>query len=424
MLNESNFWQTTISSSGFPFQPLPVRVDVVVIGAGFSSLSAALTLAKAGVSVAVVEAETVGWGASSRNGGMVLTGMKLGIETIIQRYGIERARCLFTLSLEAINTVEQIVLDEKIDCAFSRCGHLEVAWKPKHFEGYTRAAELLEKEFGYKVRILSRADQHEEIGSELYYGGMVDTLSAGVNPAQFVMGLAMAAAKAGAVLFEHTRILKVEPQSGKFLVHTSKGDIVAEKVFVGTSGYSGLAVPSLQKRIAPIGSYIIATAPIPEALARELNPHNRMIFDSKHYLYYFRLTPDQRLLFGGRAVFKPETVRSIQESSVILQKALLEVFPQLMNIPIDYVWGGSLDFSMDNMPHTGNLDGLYYSLGYAGHGVAFATHLGSFLARQMLGQVVDNPLDGLAFHEFPFYAGMPLYLPLAGLYYRWLDLIS
>ena len=424
MLTEANYWQSTILDPQFSSQSMPAKVDCVVIGAGFSGLSAALTLARSGASVAVFESQSIGWGASSRNGGMVLTGLKLGAETLIHQYGKERARRLFALSLESIDTVEKLVHEETIDCSFSRCGHLEIAWKPQHFDAYSRTADLMEKEFGHHVRIISRADQHNEIGSDLYHGGLVDDFSAGINPAQFVLGLAKAAEKAGAVLFENTRVDQVEAQAGGYSVKTSRGTVLAEKVFVGTSGYSGSAVPFIQKRIAPIGSYIIATAPLSDAQAREIIPNNRMIFDSKHFLYYFRLTPDQRLLFGGRAVFSPETESSIRDSSPYLSQALIQVYPQLKNVPVEYVWGGSLDFAMDSMPHTGKLDNLYFSVGYAGHGVAFATHLGGLVARQMLGEKMDNPLDGLSFPVYPFHALVSNYMPLAGWYYRWLDLIS
>jgi glycine/D-amino acid oxidase-like deaminating enzyme len=421
MLKESNYWLTTIQQASSPDQALPGRADVVVVGGGFSGLSCALTLAKAGISVAVLEAERMGWGASSRNGGMVLTGMKLDVETLIRRYGRERARQMFALSLEAINTVENIVNEEKIDCAFSRCGHLEMAWKPAHFEAFTRGAEMMAKEFGHPVQIISRADQHAEIGSQRYHGGLLDELSASVNPAQLAMGLAKAARSAGARMCERTRVLGVEAQGPKFVVHTGKGDIKAEKVFVGTSGYTGQAISSLQKRLVPIGSYIIATAALPDGLAKQVSPHNRMIFDSKNYLYYFRLTPDQRMLFGGRAVFRPESESSIRDSAPILRKAMIDVYPQLKEFPVEYAWGGSLDFAIDNMPHLGELDGIQYALGYAGHGVAFATHFGRLAARKMIGESVENPLEGLAFHPFPFYAGTAWYLPLVGWYYKLLD---
>lgn len=366
----------------------------------------------------------MGWGASSRNGGMVLTGLKVGSETLIKKYGHERARRMFALSLESINTVERLVKEENIECAFARCGHLELAWKPAHFESYARAAELMEKEFGHKLCIVPRGEQASEISSERYYGGIVDEISAGINPAQFVHGLARAAARAGAGMYEGTRVQGIEKQAGRFKISTSRGEISAEKVFVGTSGYTGPVTTELQRRIAPIGSYIIATAPLPENLASQVIPHNRMVFDSKHYLYYFRLTPDRRMLFGGRAVFKAESDEAVRVSEPILQKAMLEVFPQLKGLPVEYSWGGSLDFAMDSMPHTGELGGLNFAYAYAGHGVAFATHLGGLVAAKMLGQVVENPLEGLPFPAYPFHTGAPWYMPLAGLYYRFLDLIS
>jgi glycine/D-amino acid oxidase-like deaminating enzyme len=425
MLNETNFWLSTTSRPNFPATGLPTRVDLAVIGGGFSGLSAARILARAGAKVAVLEAQTMGWGASSRNGGMVLTGMKLGVETLIKKYGRERAKRLFALSLAAIDCVEEIVQAESIDCNFGRCGHLETAWKPAHFDGYARAAEMLEKEVGHTVRIVPKADIHSEIGSDLYHGGMVDETSAGINPARFVFGLANAAAQAGALILENTEVYDITKNHSDYTMKTSRGTLRAGQVFVGTSGYTSRTTPAIQKRIIPIGSYIIATAPLPDALAAEVSPRNRMIFDSKHFLYYFRLTPDNRMLFGGRAAFMPETAAATRNSAEILQRGMIEVFPQLRDIPVEYVWGGNLDFSFDIMPHAGNLDGLWHAIGYAGHGVAFATHLGKTIAQQMLGEKVENPLADLPFPRIPFYNGNPLiHLPAAWLYYSLLDMIE
>jgi glycine/D-amino acid oxidase-like deaminating enzyme len=425
MLHESNFWLTTVEKPSFPELSLPEKVDVAVIGGGFSGLSAARTLAKGGASVAVLEAETMGWGASGRNGGMVLPGMKLGTETLVRKFGIERARRMFQMSLESIDTVEKIVTEERIDCSFNRPGHLEVAWKPGHYEGFVRAAELMDREFGHRVRLVSKGELGAELGSDLYHGAIVDEVSGGLNPAQYVTGLARAAANAGAVMFEGAQVGKVEGKQGNFLVSTSRGALVADKVFVGTSGYTRKATPGLQRRIIPIGSYIIATEPLSMELAREVSPRNRMIFDSKNFLYYFRLTPDNRMLFGGRAAFTPETPGSTRQSAEILRRGMLQVFPQLKDAAVEYVWGGTLDFAYDMMPHTGTMNGINYSVGYAGHGVAFASHLGQTVARQMLGEGVENPLDGLPFPQVPLYNGNPaLHLMVAGLYYRFLDWTS
>jgi len=421
--NKSNYWLTTAQPYLFPVTPLIEKVNVVVIGGGLTGLSAALTLANSGVSVGVLEAQTMGWGASSRNGGMVLTGLKVGIEALAKRYGYNVARRLFDLSLESINTVEKIVEDEKIQCSFSRSGHLELAWKARHFEGFESSAELMAKEYNHNLVVLPRTKLHDEIGSDRYFGGILDQKSAGINPAQFVFGLAGAAEKAGALLYENTIVKGVAKQGNNYSVLTDRGEIIAERVFVGTSGYTGNAIKPLQKRLAPIGSYIIATAPLVDSLAKEVIPNNRMVFDSKNYLYYFRLTPDQRMLFGGRAVFGPETPDSINTSAPILHKSMLDVFPQLHDVSVEYVWGGSLDFAIDSMPHMGNLHGFDYSLGYAGHGVAFATHLGKISANKILGLPVENPLEGLPFQPFPLYNGNPWFLPLAAWYYKMLDLL-
>lgn len=426
MLNESNFWLTTVDKPAFTEIPLPEGVDVAVVGGGFTGLSAARTLAKSGASVAVLDAETMGWGASCRNGGMVLTGLKLGAETLIRKYGLERAQRLFALSLASIATVEQTIREEGIECSFSRCGHLEVAWKAGHFSGFEQAAEIMDKHFGHKVRVVPRAELAAEIGSDLYHGALADETSGGLNPGQYVMGLARAAAGAGAQMHERTAVLQVETAQGsRVAIQTSRGKLTAGQVLIGTSGYTRGATPALQKRIIPIGSYIIVTEPLPGDLAHSVSPRGRMIFDSKNFLYYFRLTPENRMLFGGRAAFTPETPLSIRKSAEILRLGMVKVFPQLRDMAVEYVWGGTLDFAYDVMPHTGVLDGVHYSLGYAGHGVAFATHLGQLVARRILGERVENPLDGLAFPPVPLYRGNPvLHLPLAGLYYRFLDLIS
>ncbi len=410
--------------------PLPERVDVAVIGAGFTGLSAALQLARKGVSVAVLEAETIGWGASSRNGGMVLTGMKLPVGKLLARYGRETTRRLYAASLASIACVEQIVREENIDCDFSRCGHLEVACKPKHFDDFRRSAELVARECDHTLRTVPKDKLGAEIGSAIYHGGLVDDASAGLNPARYVAGLARAAMKANAKVFERVRVEKIErdaKQSGaSFRLATSRGSLQAANIFVATSGYTSYATPALQKKIVPIGSYIIATEPLAEELAREVSPRNRMIFDSKNYLYYYRLTPDRRMLFGGRARFFPETPQTIRESAEILRQGMISVYPQLREAPVEYAWGGTLDFAFDIMPHAGRLGGLYYALGYAGHGVAMATYLGKIMGSVIAGGAEKNPFEGLPFPGAPLglYDGRPWFLPLAGAWYKFLDWIT
>jgi glycine/D-amino acid oxidase-like deaminating enzyme len=430
-MHEKNYWLTTVEmpvSDGS--RPLPEVADVAVIGAGFTGLSAARTLAKRGAKVAVLESESIGWGASSRNGGMVLTGMKLGVNKLISMYGRERTRRMYAASLASMDCVEQIVQEEGIACDFSRCGHLEVACKQKHFDDYQRQAEVIEVEFNHKLRVVQRSELSAEIGSSIYYGGMVDEVSAGCNPAQYVAGLGRSAMKAGAEVFEHTRVQKIERDSRQgeagWKLATSRGPLWAHEVFVGTSGYTSSTTPALQKKIIPIGSFIITTEVLPEALARELSPRNRMIYDSKNYLYYYRLTPDRRMLFGGRAAFFPENDQTIRSSAEILRRGMIGVYPQLRDARVEYVWGGTLDFAFDIMPHAGQMDGMYYAVGYAGHGVAMATYQGQKIAELMAGDKPENPFVGIPFPGAPLglYNGKPWFLPFAGAWYKVLDWVS
>jgi glycine/D-amino acid oxidase-like deaminating enzyme len=431
VIQEQNYWLTTVQMpTPDQSRALPDTADVVVIGAGFTGLSAARTLAQKGVKVIVLEGETIGWGASSRNGGMVLTGMKLGVNQLISMYGRERTQRMYAASLASIDCVEKLVGEENIACDLARSGHLEVACKQAHFDDYARQVEVIGREFNHELKIVPRSELRSEIGSDIYYGGMVDVTSVGLNPARYVAGLGAAAIRAGACVYEKTRVEEIgratRQGNAGWNLTTSKGKLWARDVFVATSGYTSQATPSLQKKIIPIGSYIIATEVLPDAVARELSPRNRMIYDSKNYIYYYRLTPDNRMLFGGRAAFFPESGDTIRKSAEILRRGMIEVYPQLRDTKVEFVWGGTLDFAFDIMPHAGQMEGMYYALGYAGHGVAMATYQGQLMARRIVGESPDNPFDGIPFRGAPLglYDGRPWFLPFAGAYYKFLDWVS
>jgi glycine/D-amino acid oxidase-like deaminating enzyme len=430
-IKERNYWLDTVAEPAIGVTgSLPGKVDVAVVGGGFCGLSAARVLAQRGVRVALFEAESLGWGASCRNGGMVLTGMKLPVPTLIKRYGREAVRRMYGASLESIDIVERIVKEEGIDCNFSRCGHLEVACKQAHFDDYAAAAARIKSEFNHELRIVPKSALQTEIGSKIYFGGMVDETSAGVNPARYVHGLAKAAQRHGACLFDHTRVTSVSPQpdgsSGSFCVETTRGSLSAKEVLLASGAYTTEATLALRKKVIPIGSYIIATEILPDSLAAEVSPRNRMIYDSKHFLYYYRLTPDNRMLFGGRAAFFPESENTVRESAELLRKGMIEVYPQLQDVKVEYVWGGTLDFAMDVMPHSGKIDGMYFALGFAGHGVAAATWMGAKLAGVICGDPDDNPFSRIPFPGAPIglRSGNTWALPLAGAYYKVLDWLT
>lgn len=427
MLKQQIYWHTTVQMpDDSNLTPLPEKVDVAIIGGGYTGLSAARTFAKNGVKVAVLEANTIGWGASSRNGGMVLTGLKLGMKTVLKKHGRDIAKRLFQCSLDSIDTVEQIIKEENIDCGFARYGHLLATNKPKHYDALQDEVEFMQKEFNHKVLLISRAEQHAEIGSTIYHGALLDEVSGGLNPAQYVAGLAGAAEKAGATLHARARVNKLGRSGKRFVLETERGLLNAESVFVATSGYTGHVTKNLQKKVIPIGSFIIATEKLSDDLVKELIPMGRMIFDYKHYLNYFRLW-NNRMIFGGRAAFFPETSNTIQRSADILRREMIQVYPQLKDTKIEYVWGGTLDFAFDMMTHVGEVDGMYYSLGYAGHGVAMATYLGRTVAEAMLkGSIKEHPFASFSFPDAPLglYNGFPWFLPFAGAWHKILDWIE
>ena len=422
-MNETPYWWDTVTFPAGEAEPPGGAFDVAVIGAGITGLSAALELARRGLRVAVLETHSLGWGASSRNGGQVLTGLHAGPELLIKRYGHDLAKRMFDASLQAMDDVERITTTEGIDCDFVRAGHLEVAAKLGHFPGFIEGAASLEQHFGHRVELLTRDQLAAELGTDVYHGAILDERSATVNPARYTAGLAEAARRHGARLFDHAAVDKLAREGGRWRVITRRGALLAEHIFVATSGYTGAVTPAFQKRIVPFGSYIIATEPLPTEVAQALIPHRRAVFDSNQFLHYYRLSTDNRMLFGGRAGFFPETPQTVRESAAILKQDLVRLFPQTSGAEVTHVWGGTLDFAFDEMPHAGEMDGLHYALGYAGHGVALATYLGTRMGAALAGEAVENPFTEIAFPSAPLglYDGRPWFLPALSVYFRLLD---
>ena len=423
-MKEYPYWWDTapeLRAQGEPLELDGLKVDVAIIGAGYTGLAAARHLARVGASVVVLERDRVGAGASSRNGGQVLTGLKLDPATLVRRYGEPRARQLFDISLESIARLEAIVSEEAIDCELEPTGHILAASKPSHFEAFREEQALLARVFNHRVELVSERDQASELGTHRYHGLLIDERSLALNPAQYVHGLAQTARRAGARIAIGTAVKRIVPLGTRWQLSTGRFEVDARDVLVATNGYTSAVSPALRRRLVPIGSYIIATEPLSEEVAQRLLPRRRMAFDSKNFLYYFRLTSDRRLLFGGRAEFtqpKPETTR---RAAGILKRGMQEVFPELADTRIEYAWGGNVALTRDEMPHAGQLDGLYYAGGYCGHGVAMATYLGELIARRMAGEPIAHGLLDTSFPSIPFYSGRPWFLPLVGGYYRMKD---
>lgn len=411
-----SYWQDTAGSAGdFRSTPVPDEVDVAVVGAGLTGLSAALELARNGASVAVLESQHVGWGASVRNAGMATTGLAIGLNQAVQRYGREAAVEYYLEYDRAIDTVEAIVDENSIDCAFARHGKLSLALTRRDVDRMRETARVVSEIGGLpELQVLGPDEIGAEIGSRYYCGGMVDPKGAGIHVGKFVTGLATAAVGAGAVICENAPAVSLTRAGGEHVVQTARGTTRARDVLIATSGYTGSLTPWLRRRVIPVGSFIICTEPLGADLAVELLPRHRMASDAKMLTYYFRLTPDNRMLFGGRARFARSSPDSDLKSSRILRKAMTAVFPQLSRAKIDYTWGGLVDITMDQMVHAGVRDGIHYSLGYSGHGVQMATHSGRELARKLLGKRDALPFDGIAFPPVPGHFGPPWFLPLIG----------
>jgi glycine/D-amino acid oxidase-like deaminating enzyme len=412
-LIERCLWDEGVSPQ--PSSPLlPARADVAVIGGGYTGLSAALTLARHGASVAVLERHRIGWGASGRNGGFVLPGYKPETAELVRRHGVERTRALLAASLEAIELVETLVAREAIDCGYARRGWISLAAKPGHLRSLEREAGVLRRHFGRDTAALGPAELRDEIDSDRYHGGLLDPLGGALHPRRYCAGLGRAAAVAGAVLVEGTEVRAVRAGGGTLTVHTSAGPLTAGEVLVATNGYTDAAFPALRRRVVPVGSYVVATAPLDPRLAARLLPRGRVMSDTWNLLHYFRLADDGRLVFGGRASFTPTDVR---RSARILERDLRALFPALGAVPLEYAWSGSLGVARDRMPHAGRVDGVHYALAYAGHGVALATWLGARMGDALAGR---GQVPGLAggLPPIPLYRGKPWFLPLVGGYYR------
>ncbi|MCF8109406.1 MAG: FAD-binding oxidoreductase [Desulfohalobiaceae bacterium] len=400
-------------------KPLSSRTDILIIGSGLTGITAALRLGQNGARVLVLDRGSLGSAASSRNGGLVLTGLNADLHSLTKTNGRSAARRLFGASLSAVECIEDLVKEGNIDCAFQRCGHLQAAYRSAHLESLRKEQALLAESFNYETSLLGANEIRTELDSNFYCGGLLHPLSGEIQPAKFVAGLGRMAAEAGVELHSGADVLEVGRQSGHFIVKTNRKTIVADQIVVATNGYTGPQFPWLQRRIVPVDSLIIATKDIPWEVAETLIPQGRVVSDTKRFLFYFRLSPDKKsMLFGGRPRFLG---KGLNDNARRMHQDMLKVFPQLSGIGISHAWTGRVGFTRDFLPHLGRCKGIYYALGYCGHGVALATYLGDRLAAWMQG-VEESPLfSQIRFPAFPLYSGRPWFLPLVHTYYSFLD---
>jgi glycine/D-amino acid oxidase-like deaminating enzyme len=409
---------------------LPAAAEVAIVGGGYAGLSAALTLRRLGHQAVVLDAERIGYGASSRNGGMVSGGLKVASGDLVRKFGAERARALTAAAAASFPFIEELIAREGIDCDYVRCGRFIPAWTPAHYRVLEAKAPLIAEATGLPADMLPRARQREELGSDHYFGGLRAAATGSLHPGKYARGLADAAARAGATLVGGVRVRTIERVGPGARIATDQGEIRADAVLVATNGYSRspgqtAAMPWLARRLVPVASYIIATEKLGKARIRELFPNHRMIADTKRVLNYFRSSPDgERVLWGGRASFRPGGAPAA-EAAPALYRAMTEVFPRLRGVRITHAWTGYVAFTMDGLPHIGEHDGIHFAAGCQGSGVAMASWLGHQAALKLAGAAnAPFALDLTHFPAIPLYDGRPWFLPLVGEYYRLRDRID
>jgi glycine/D-amino acid oxidase-like deaminating enzyme len=416
---EQVLWQTQVPSIDLPDEALPTSADAVVIGGGYAGMAAAYELGTRGHQVVVLEKDAIGWGASTRNGGMVIPELKAGPSALEREYG-PLGRRLFREVNEAFDHVEAIVVDDRIDCSYARTGQLYLAHTPRHVPDLKAMAREHGSELGEPVWFVPRDQLAEEIGTTVYHGGLVLERTGGLQPAAFHRGLVERALGAGASLCPNVtaRAIELRPGWSGRRVVTDRGSIDARVVLVLTNAYADGLLPQLRRRVLPVGSFIIATEVLDPDLARGVSPRNRMFVDTKNFLFYWRLTPDGRMAFGGRRSFAATTMARARD---FLAEQLLHVHPQLEGVPIEFAWGGNVAITFDRLPHVGQFDGAWYATGCNGSGVATNTWMGGRLAQALCGDAALPAFSELPHPAIPAWQLRSLYLPLVGRWYRHQD---
>jgi gamma-glutamylputrescine oxidase len=392
-----------------------IQADVCIVGGGYTGLSTAIHVAEQGKSVVLLEAEKVGWGASGRNGGHVGVGQRKSQSELESLFGLEKAKTFWQFGLEAVDLVAELITKHSIQCDLKK-GILHVAAKESDVSYLEQDTALLINTYGYdKIRNVKKDELDEMVGSTRYYSGQLDSGSLHLHPLNYALGLAKAAADAGVQIFEHSRVTSFKPKKtaqDSLLIETDQGKVQANHMVIACNGYLDKLAPQIAGKIMPINNFVIATEPLGEDLARELIRDDVALQDSLFVINYWKLSGDNRLVFGGGENY---TSRFPKDICSFVRKHMLRIYPQLADTKIEYGWGGTLAVTMNRMPHFGTYaDDIYFAQGYSGHGVPTATFAGKLLSEAICG----NP------DRFNMYADLTTRTFPGGTLLRWPGLVA
>ena len=406
------YWWDAAAPRILPQRPVAASCDVAVVGAGYAGLSAALILARAGRTVQVFDKQRPGEGASSRNGGIASGNIRMGFGRMVDAMGVDAALRVYREGKTAREGLADFLASEKIDCDYQPVGRFTGAMHPSNYETQGREADRLNKHLDIGAVMVPKSEQHSEVGSDLYHGGMLRPDIAGLHPAKFHAGLMERAIKAGVTVHGETSVTGIRSDGEGFEVETARGRVKATQTIVATNGYTDNSDRWLRRRLVPVPSRIIATQPLPPETMARLMPKRRMLGETRQLYHYFRPSPDgTRILIGGRErAWGGENGKSTSS----LLSDLGEIFPELAQVPLSHSWFGYVAYNLDYLPRMFERNGIHYATGFCGSGVVWAWWLGSKLGFKLIGDAkADTAFSCEPPGAVPFYNGTPWFLPAA-----------
>jgi glycine/D-amino acid oxidase-like deaminating enzyme len=396
----------------------PVKADCVVVGAGFTGLSAALTLARAGRQVVVLDSEAIGFGASTRNGGMLGSGHKVSAADAQKHYGSVIAAELHCEANASLAFTKSLIVDHNIDCELQACGRLRTAWTPRDFTAMASAYAGLQQIEPFAARMVKPDEMAQHIDTDLYFGGLLYESHASVQPRKLHYGLLQLALQAGVQVFGEQPVYAVKPKLDGFCISAKGQEIHCQQVLMATNGYTQSGVSTfLAKRVMPVPSFIIVTEALGKDVVQALLPGGHCMVETRQRFCYYRATPcGERIMLGTRAALHATTP---QKALPTLRNKLTEIFPQLKDTDISHCWTGFTGFSFSKLPNIGCHNGIYHAMGYCGNGVAMAPYLGHKAAQKMLNpQQRHSVFEQTPLQRRFYYQGSLWYMPVASAWYR------